>query len=158
MRQLDMTEQPRFSDRLSFLYLEHGHIERDQNSIAYVTQLGTTPIPAADLSLLLLGPGTTITHAAVDRLADRNCTVVWCGEQGVRFYSAGRGGTHLSHNLLKQARLIEPKAGIFLGRVTARVRDALWEKVVSKCKEGSCVQIWRTNNEQGFAFRTQGEA
>ena len=53
--------------------------------------------------------------------------------------------------------MIEPKAGIFLGRVTARVRDALWEKVVSKCKEGSCVQIWRTNNEQGFAFRTQGD-
>ena len=105
MRQLDMTELPRFSDRLSFLYLEHGHIERDQNSIAYVTQLGTTPIPAADLSLLLLGPGTTITHAAIDRLADCNCTVVWCGEQGVRFYAAGRGGTHLSGNLLKQARL-----------------------------------------------------
>ncbi len=105
MRQLDMTELPRFDDRLSHLYLEHGHIERDQNSIAYVTQLGTTPVPAADLSLLLLGPGTTISHAAIDRLADCNCTVVWCGEMGVRFYSVGRGGTHLSTNLLKQAAL-----------------------------------------------------
>ena len=105
MRQLDMTELPRFSDRISYLYLEHGHIEREQNSVAYVTQLGKTPVPAADISLLLLGPGTTISHAAVDRLADCNCTVVWCGEYGVRFYSAGRGGTHLSTNLLKQAAL-----------------------------------------------------
>lgn len=95
----------RYQDRISYLYLEKGHIEQDAKSIAYVTEKKRVPIPAADLSLLMLGPGTTITHKAVCNLADCNCTVVWCGEEGVRFYSHGRGGTHFSANLLEQAAL-----------------------------------------------------
>lgn len=95
----------RFQDRLSFLYLEKGHIEQDAKSIAYVTDKKRVPIPAADLALLLLGPGTTITHKAACNLADCNCTVIWCGEEGVRFYCHGRGGTHFSANLLRQAAL-----------------------------------------------------
>lgn len=95
----------RFQDRLSYLYLEKGHIEQDAKSVAYVTEKKRVPIPAADLSLLMLGPGTTITHMAVCNLADCNCTVVWVGEEGVRFYSHGRGGTHFSANLIQQAAL-----------------------------------------------------
>ncbi|NOX55007.1 MAG: type I-E CRISPR-associated endonuclease Cas1 [Planctomycetes bacterium] len=95
----------RFQDRLSYLYLEKGHIEQDHKSIAYVTENKRVPIPAADLALLMLGPGTTITHKAICNLADCNCTVVWCGEEGVRFYCHGRGGTHFSANLLHQAAL-----------------------------------------------------
>ncbi len=95
----------RFDDRLSYLYLEKGHIEQDSKSVAYVTEKQRTPVPAADLALLLLGPGTTITHRAICNLADCNCTVVWCGEEGVRFYCHGRGGTHFSANLLHQAAL-----------------------------------------------------
>lgn len=53
----DLQELPRFSDRLGWLYVEHGHIEQESNSIAYVTQLGRVPIPAADLAALLLGAG-----------------------------------------------------------------------------------------------------
>jgi CRISPR-associated protein Cas1 len=95
----------RFEDRLSYLYLEKGHIEQDQKSVAYVTENDWVPIPAADLALLMLGPGTTITHRAVCNLADCNCTVVWCGDQGVPFYAHGRGGTHFSANLLRQVAL-----------------------------------------------------
>ncbi len=95
----------RFQDRLTYLYLEKGHIEQDAKSIAYVTEKQRVPVPAADLALLMLGPGTTITHKAICNLADCNCTVVWCGEEGVRFYCHGRGGTHFSANLLRQAAL-----------------------------------------------------
>ena len=95
----------RFDDRLSYLYLEKGHIEQDAKSVAYVTEKKRVPIPAADLALLMLGPGTTITHMAVCNLADCNCTVVWVGEEGVRFYCHGRGGTHFSSNLIQQAAL-----------------------------------------------------
>ena len=95
----------RFQDRLTYLYLEKGHIEQDSKSIAYVTEKKRVPVPAADLALLLLGPGTTITHKAICNLADCNCTVIWCGEEGVKFYSHGRGGTHFSANLLHQAEL-----------------------------------------------------
>lgn len=101
----NLMQLTRFQDRLSYLYLEKGHIEQDAKSIAYVTEKQRVPIPAADLALLMLGPGTTITHKAVCNLADCNCTVVWCGEEGVRFYCHGRGGTHFSANLLEQAAL-----------------------------------------------------
>ena len=51
------------------------------------------------------GPGTTITHAAVRNLADCNCLVAWCGEEGTRFYCHGRGGTYGASKLLRQAEL-----------------------------------------------------
>ena len=53
--------------------------------------------------------------------------------------------------------MIEPKAGIFLGRMTARVRDELWEKAVKARREGSCLQIWSAPTEQGFSFRMAGD-
>ena len=54
--------------------------------------------------------------------------------------------------------MIEPKAGIFLGRMTARIRDELWQKVVKGSKEGACLQMWKSPGEQGFQFRSHGEA
>lgn len=101
----DLQELARFRDRLTYLYVEKGHIEQEDGSVAYVTEQGRVPIPAADLALLLLGPGTTITHKAICNLADCNCTVQWCGEEGVRMYAVGRGGTYQSANLLRQAEL-----------------------------------------------------
>jgi len=101
----NLQELTRFEDRLSYLYLEKGHIEQHQTSVAYVTEKETVPIPAAGLALLMLGPGTTITHAAVHNLADCNCLVAWCGDEGTRFYSFGRGGTYHAGKLLRQAEL-----------------------------------------------------
>ena len=53
--------------------------------------------------------------------------------------------------------MLEPKAGIFLGRMTARIRDELWKKAVAGCKEGGCFQAWSAPGEQGFQFRTHGD-
>jgi CRISPR-associated protein Cas2 len=53
--------------------------------------------------------------------------------------------------------LLEPKAGVFVGRVSGMVRDRLWEKVCQEIKEGACMLIHRTNNEQGFQIRFWGE-
>ncbi len=51
------------------------------------------PVPCANLALLMLGPGVSITHAAISVLADHGCLVAWCGEEGVRFYAVGMGET-----------------------------------------------------------------
>lgn len=53
--------------------------------------------------------------------------------------------------------MIEPKSGIFVGEVSARVRDLLWEKCVSKAHDGGVIQIWNTKNEQKFDIRMAGE-
>ncbi len=54
-------------------------------------------------AVILLGPGSILTHAAARLLADSNTLIVWTGEQGVRLYGYGTGGTHSSWRLLRQA-------------------------------------------------------
>jgi len=102
----DLRQLPRFEDSLSYLYVEHARIEQHEKAIAVHDAAGLTPVPAASLALLMLGPGTAITHAAVKALADNNCTVAWVGDDGLRFYAAGTGGTRGSSGLLRQARLV----------------------------------------------------
>jgi len=53
--------------------------------------------------------------------------------------------------------LVEVKTGTFVGRVSAMVRDKLWELVCAKSRGGGCMMIYNTNNEQGFALRSKGE-
>ena len=110
MRTDDLHQLPKFRDALSFLYLEHVRIEQDEKSIAFWDANGKTPVPAAALSVLMLGPGTNITHAAIRALADNNCLVVWCGEQNVRFYAFGMGGTRSARGILRQAELVADEA------------------------------------------------
>ncbi len=52
--------------------------------------------------------------------------------------------------------LIEPHTGVFVGHVSAMVRDRLWKKCCAKVKEGGIVQLWSTNNEQRFDLRSFG--
>jgi len=58
----------------------------------------------------MMGPGTTITHAAIRALAENGCLVMWCGEGAVRFYAQGLGETRRSRNLLRQASLVSDPA------------------------------------------------
>ncbi len=53
--------------------------------------------------------------------------------------------------------LIEPKAGVFVGTVSARVRDRLWDKACRSLRGGAALMVYTTNNEQGFALRSAGE-
>lgn len=100
----DLHLQPRFRDRLSYLYVEHAVVEREQNAIVLYEENTLTSVPIADIAMLMLGPGTRLTHAAVDVLSRNNCLIAWVGEEGVRLYAFGTGGTHSSARLLRQAR------------------------------------------------------
>lgn len=53
---------------------------------------------------------------------------------------------------------LEPKAGVFVGRVSALVRDCLWEKACGQAREGGCVMIHSSNNEQGYLIRSWGRS
>ena len=52
--------------------------------------------------------------------------------------------------------LIEPQAGVFVGTVSAMVRDRLWDRCREGLKGGAMIQIWSTNTEQGYRVRTYG--
>ena len=52
--------------------------------------------------------------------------------------------------------LLEPHPGVFVGHVSAMVRDRLWDQCCRKCKDGGVLQIWSTNTEQRFQMRLYG--
>lgn len=54
--------------------------------------------------------------------------------------------------------LIEVQTGVYVGSLSAGVRDLLWDKVVQHARAGRCTQLFRSNNEQGFIIRMHGEA
>jgi CRISPR-associated protein Cas1 len=101
----DLHVLPKVRDSWSYLYVEHCQIDREDRAIAIHDVRGKVPVPCTTLSVLMLGPGTSITHAAVQTCADSGCLVLWTGEQGVRFYAQGMGETRSSANLMAQARL-----------------------------------------------------
>lgn len=101
----DLHQLPKIRDSWSYLYVEHCRIDRQDKAVVLHDDRGKVPVPCATLSVLMLGPGTTVTHDAIHVLAGSGCLVLWCGEQGVRFYAQGTGETRSAANLLHQARL-----------------------------------------------------
>src|SRR5438132_3277777 len=98
-------ELPRFGDRWSYLYLEMGTLDQTAAGLVYRNKNGDRDVPINQLCVVLLGPGTTITHAAVKALAQNNCLLAWVGQDGVRLYAHSTGGTFSARRLLSQARL-----------------------------------------------------
>ncbi|MFE1775530.1 type I-E CRISPR-associated endonuclease Cas1e [Streptomyces sp. NPDC059008] len=86
----------RTSDRLSFIYLERCTVHREANALTAEDSDGITHIPSATIGTLLLGPGTRVTHQAMNVLGESGAAVVWVGENGVRYYASGRALTRSS--------------------------------------------------------------
>lgn len=99
-------ELVRVSDRITFLYVEHALLSRQDSAVTIASDRGVVHVPAAQLTCLLVGPGCRVTHHAVMLLADSGTTIAWVGEKGVRFYAAGRGLSRSSRLIEAQARLV----------------------------------------------------
>ncbi len=52
--------------------------------------------------------------------------------------------------------LLEVRAGVYVGDVSRRVREMIWDTVIKGCSEGNAVMAWSTNTESGFDFLTWG--
>ena len=101
----DLHELPKLRDGLSYLYVERCRVEQKHKAVEFIDKEGRAMVPAAALAVLMLGPGTTITHAAVKALADNGCSVIWTGQEGTRMYAQGTGETRRAYHLLHQAVL-----------------------------------------------------
>lgn len=97
---------PQVKDRMTFLYLEHCTLGRQDGAITVTDEKGIVLVPAAAISVLLLGPGTRVTHRAMELMGDTGVGAVWVGEHGVRYYAHGRSLTTRSGLLLKQAEMV----------------------------------------------------
>lgn len=96
---------PKVRDSISFLYFEHCRIEQSAKGIAFFQEKEKYVVPCASISTLLLGPGSSITHAAIKTLTENACTVQWVGENALRFYANGIGSSSNTERLFHQAQL-----------------------------------------------------
>lgn len=53
--------------------------------------------------------------------------------------------------------LLEIRAGVYVGKVSRRVREMIWNTVQMGIEDGNAVVIWSTNTESGFDFETFGK-
>lgn len=52
--------------------------------------------------------------------------------------------------------MLEPKTGVFVGKLNARVREKLWQYVCSRLSDGGAWLFYSAPNEQGFVLDKWG--
>lgn len=53
--------------------------------------------------------------------------------------------------------MIEPKTNVFVGKMSAMVRDKLWLRVQDKLKGGAAILAYPAPTEQGFVIKSCGD-
>lgn len=53
--------------------------------------------------------------------------------------------------------LLEIRAGVYVGDVSRRIREMIWEQVTLLADAGNVAMAWATDTESGFDFQTFGE-
>jgi CRISPR-associated protein Cas2 len=53
--------------------------------------------------------------------------------------------------------MIQPRTGVFVGKLSARVRDRLWAKVTASKKAAGALLIYQAQTEQGFRVQSWGK-
>lgn len=48
----------------------------------------------------------------------------------------------------------EIQTGVYVGNVSARVRDALWDRIMENIGRGEATMVYNAQNELGYRFRT----
>ncbi|PDW01456.1 type I-E CRISPR-associated endoribonuclease Cas2e [Candidatus Viridilinea mediisalina] len=52
--------------------------------------------------------------------------------------------------------MLEIHTGVFVGSLSAKVRDLVWQQICEQMSDGAGFLVYQTNNEQGFAIRSRG--
>lgn len=52
--------------------------------------------------------------------------------------------------------LVEVRAGVYVGNLSKRLREFIWEQVKEGVEAGNAVMAWTTNTESGYDFETVG--
>ena len=114
---LEMARIPH-ADRHGLLYLDRGRLSVDDGCLTFACAGGGTveaghyTIPHQSVSLVLLGPGGSLTHDALRILARHGTGLAAVGADGVRFYTAPPLGADVSKLARTQARLwADPRRG-----------------------------------------------
>ena len=52
--------------------------------------------------------------------------------------------------------LLEIRAGVYIGDVSRRTREMVWEHLAAGYESGSVVMAWASGHESGYEFQTMG--
>ena len=114
-RLIPPVEQVRFSERVSFLWIDRAQIRQDDTGIVAVLrregedgEVERVPVqvPAGGIALLVLGNGTSITQPAVVSLARCGTTLAFGSHGGLVSYTHAVPLTSSAKWALAQARLV----------------------------------------------------
>lgn len=110
------------TERHGLLWLDRGMLMVEDGCLRFVSaggalQAGNYRIPHQTVSMLLLGPGSTVSHDALRLLARHGTALVAVGDDGVRCYTAPPLGPDRSDVARQQARLwADPKRRLEVAR------------------------------------------
>lgn len=98
------------ADRHGLLWLDRGNLSVEDGCLRFVTaggylEPGDYQIPHQSVSMILLGPGSTISHDALRLLARHGTLMAAVGDGGVRLYTAPPLGPDRSALARRQATL-----------------------------------------------------
>lgn len=52
--------------------------------------------------------------------------------------------------------LLEVRAGVYIGDVSKRTREMIWEQLREGHEDGNVVMAWSSSHESGYEFQTLG--
>jgi CRISPR-associated protein Cas1 len=103
-------------DRISVVYVDRGVLERDGHALVIRQGLSDTIIPVGVCSAVLIGPGVSITHAAIALCAKERTLLLWVGEDGVRLYAAANPRSDATNLLRQSAAHIDERRRLLVAR------------------------------------------
>jgi len=53
--------------------------------------------------------------------------------------------------------LLEVRAGVYIGDVSKRTREMIWQQLGVGCEAGSVIMAWASSHESGYEFLTLGQ-
>ncbi|MCA1951550.1 MAG: type I-E CRISPR-associated endonuclease Cas1e [Hyphomicrobiales bacterium] len=117
------------TDRHGLVWLDRGRLEVEDGCLRFVTAgggelaAGDYQVPHQSLSIVLLGPGSSVTHDALRLLARHGCALAAIGEGAVRFYTAPPLMPDTSTLAREQVRLwADPKTRMDVARAMFAIR------------------------------------
>lgn len=117
------------ADRHGVVYLDRGRLEVEDGCLRFVTagggalDVGDYQLPHQSVSIILIGPGSSVTHDALRILAAHGCALAAVGTGGVRFYTAPPLLPDTSALARRQAMLwSQPKERVAVARAMYTLR------------------------------------
>jgi len=107
------------SSRMAFTYVERAVISVDEGRVMF----NSTSVPVAMFSAIMMGPGTSVTHAALKTIARCNTALFAVGGNGTKLYASFPPSSGNNDRLRHQATMYaDSKASLKVARSMFAIR------------------------------------